>query len=97
SLLLTVSDLRMTLWVLAGLGIAVAVVIRCLMPPVDPAPIETRTVRVGGAGDSRGFGLLLSIGVLDSATRMAFLLFLPFLLQAKGATLTIVGLALSLV
>jgi MFS family permease len=41
--------------------------------------------------------LLLAIGVLDSAARMAFLLFLPFLLQAKGAPLTTVGLALSLV
>ena len=35
--------------------------------------------------------------MLDSAVRMAFLLFLPFLLQAKGAALTVVGLALSLV
>ncbi|HEY1932416.1 MAG TPA: MFS transporter [Acetobacteraceae bacterium] len=35
--------------------------------------------------------------MLDSAVRMAFLLFMPFLLQAKGASLTTVGLALSLV
>src|SRR5213079_300267 len=38
-----------------------------------------------------------SIGMLDSATRMAFLLFLPFLLTAKGATLPTVCLALTLV
>ena len=44
-----------------------------------------------------GFRLLLAIGVLDSAVRMAFLLFLPFLLRGKGAPLTTVGLALSLV
>jgi len=39
----------------------------------------------------------LSIGVIDSATRMAFLTFLPFLLIAKGASLPAIGLALTLV
>ncbi|WP_428532688.1 MFS transporter [Rhodopila sp.] len=99
SLLLTVMDWRATLWVIAGLGTAVALLIRWLMPPVaDPptvreAPAATSTNTAGKAG----FGLLLAIGVLDSAARMGFLLFLPFLLQAKGAPLTTVGLALSLV
>jgi MFS family permease len=41
--------------------------------------------------------LLFAIGVLDSAVRMGLLVFLPFLLTAKGAALPIVGLALSLV
>jgi MFS transporter, FSR family, fosmidomycin resistance protein len=41
--------------------------------------------------------VLLSIGVLDSATRMGFLLFLPFVLTAKGASLPTVGIALTLV
>ena len=41
--------------------------------------------------------MLLAIGMLDSATRMGFLLFLPFLLTAKGASLPTVGLALTLV
>ena len=44
-----------------------------------------------------GFPLLLSIGVIDSATRMGFLTFLPFLLTAKGASLPTIGLALTLV
>ena len=44
-----------------------------------------------------GFPLLLSVGVIDSATRMAFLTFLPFVLTAKGASLQTVGLALTLV
>ena len=43
------------------------------------------------------FPVLLSIGVIDSAIRMAFLTFLPFLLIAKGASLPTVGLALTLV
>ena len=41
--------------------------------------------------------MLLSIGVIDCATRMGFLTFLPFLLTAKGASLPTVGLALTLV
>ena len=41
--------------------------------------------------------MLLSIGVIDSAIRMAFLTFLPFLLTAKGASLPTIGLALTLV
>src|SRR5262249_12385278 len=43
------------------------------------------------------FPVLLSIGVLDSATRSGFLLFLPFVLTAKGASLPTIGLALTLV
>jgi MFS family permease len=43
------------------------------------------------------FSLLLSVGVIDSATRMAFLTFLPFVLTAKGASVQLVGLALTLV
>jgi MFS transporter, FSR family, fosmidomycin resistance protein len=44
-----------------------------------------------------GFLLLLVIGVIDSATRMGFLTFLPFLLTAKGAGLPEIGVALTLV
>jgi MFS transporter, FSR family, fosmidomycin resistance protein len=45
----------------------------------------------------RGFPLLLSIGIIDSATRMGFLTFLPFLLRMKGADLPMIGAALTLV
>jgi len=44
-----------------------------------------------------GFALLLFIGVIDSATRMGFLTFLPFLLRAKGAGLPEIGVALTLI
>jgi predicted MFS family arabinose efflux permease len=44
-----------------------------------------------------GFALLLTIGIIDSATRMGFLTFLPFLLHAKGAGLPEIGVALTLV
>lgn len=99
SLLLTVMDWRAALWVVAGLGTLVAVLIRWLMPLVaaPPVAVETAPAPSGEAAGRGGFGLLLAIGVLDSAARMGLLLFLPFLLQAKGASLPTVGLALSLV
>jgi MFS family permease len=37
------------------------------------------------------------IGITDSATRMGFLLFLPFVLTQKGASLQTIGLAMTLV
>jgi predicted MFS family arabinose efflux permease len=43
-----------------------------------------------------GFALLMSIGALDTATRMGYLLFLPFLIHANGGTSTTVGLGLAL-
>jgi MFS transporter, FSR family, fosmidomycin resistance protein len=99
SLLLTVMHWRSALWVAAGLGMLVAVLIRWLMPLV-PAPavaLETVTVTDREDAGKGGFGLLFTIGVLDTGARMGFLLFLPFLLKTKGASLTTVGLALSLV
>ena len=69
-------------------------------------PME-RSVRAGEQHDTRkvrdrvsllhnGFPLLLAIGVIDSATRMGFLTFLPFLLRAKGAGVPEIGIALTL-
>jgi MFS transporter, FSR family, fosmidomycin resistance protein len=103
SLLLTVMDWRSALWTLAGVGFLVALLVRLFMPPVaDPPPeaehaAEHTPAAVRDGVGKGGFGLLLGIGVLDSAVRMAFLLFLPFLLRGKGASLPMVGLALSLV
>ena len=99
SLLLTVMRWRSALGIAAGLGALVAVLVRLLMPPVPAPPVALATmtepdIESDGKG---GFALLFSIGVLDTAVRMGFLLFLPFLLKAKGASLTTVGWALSLV
>jgi MFS transporter, FSR family, fosmidomycin resistance protein len=49
------------------------------------------------ASARRGFMALSAIGVVDSATRSGFLVFLPFLLTAKGAGLPTIGLAMSLI
>ena len=96
SLLLTLMPWRSVLWVLAAIGFAVALTLLLAMPPIVRAPLhgaaETRTGRGRG-----GFLLLLAIGVLDSGVRMGLLLFLPFVLKAKGASLPTVGAALALV
>jgi MFS transporter, FSR family, fosmidomycin resistance protein len=78
---------------LIGLGVAFALL---ALVPRRPfvAPAEDRFVaRGGGRG---GFGLLFVIGALDTATRMGYLLFLPFLLQARGGTQASVGVGLAL-
>ncbi len=49
-----------------------------------------------GTGSASGLRALLATGVLDSAVRMGFLTFLPFLLKSKGAGSAGIGLALSL-
>jgi FSR family fosmidomycin resistance protein-like MFS transporter len=49
------------------------------------------------AASGRGFPLLLSVAMIDSATRMGFLTFLPFLLKSKGADLPMIGVALTLI
>ena len=99
SLLLTVMHWRSALRVAAGLGAVVAVLVRWFMPLVAATVIKHEAEIVSGdqAAAKGGFGLLFAIGVLDTAVRMGFLLFLPFLLRNKGASLTTVGLAFSLV
>ncbi|MGI8525510.1 MAG: MFS transporter [Pseudolabrys sp.] len=99
ALLLLLLPWRQTVVVLGSLGILAAVAIFTFMPRLPAAaPAPKRSAKGGaGAGYAYGFPLLLSIGVLDSATRMAFLTFLPFVLTAKGASVQTVGLALTLV
>jgi MFS family permease len=60
------------------------------------APTEDR-IAAATAPTGRGFPLLLAIAMIDSATRMGFLTFLPFLLKLKGAGLPTIGLALGLI
>src|SRR5829696_5145915 len=102
SLMLVVLPWRPTLAILGALGFAAAVAVYLLTP---------RYAAVAGVGEAKdskvlaqagrrgrfGFRVLLTIGVLDSATRMAFLTFLPFVLIGKGAALPTIGLALTLV
>jgi len=100
SLLFVLLPWRHALMLLGGLGVVAASVIFVVMPRFaaePPAPKKTGEGAVPGALPRYGFSLLLSVGVIDSATRMAFLTFLPFVLTAKGASLPTVGGALTLV
>jgi len=99
SLLLVVMPWRHALVLLGSVGVIAAVALFIFFPRLPAAaPARPKTAAGAGAGAHYfGFPLLLSIGVLDSATRMAFLTFLPFVLTAKGASLPTIGLALTLV
>jgi MFS family permease len=70
-------------------------------PPASGPPASRPAPSAGACGHPTpprgGFALLLAIGVIDSATRMGFLTFLPFLLRTKGAGLPEIGAALTLV
>ncbi|MBS2080286.1 hypothetical protein, partial [Mycobacterium tuberculosis] len=78
----------------AALGLIVALAMALLMPAVGKARTAKAKAATHGGGRG-GFNLLLAIGVLDTAVRMGFLTFLPFLLQAKGASLPTSGIALA--
>jgi FSR family fosmidomycin resistance protein-like MFS transporter len=99
SLLLVGVAWRHAIFALAGAGIAVAVTVAIWMPAVGRASsAQQKEPITSKAGQWRGgFYWLLAIGMLDSAVRMGFLTFLPFLLIAKGASLPTRGLALALV
>jgi len=101
SLMFVVLPWREAVALLGGVGVLAAIVIFIAMPRFRDeiaALHKTETARGPGvARRSYGFPLLLSVGVIDSATRMAFLTFLPFVLTSKGASLPTVGLALTLV
>ena len=102
SLLLVVLPWRPVLALIGACGLLAAAAIYLLTPRYGAehtavAPDAATNMGALGARRRFAFPVLLSIGVLDSATRMGFLLFLPFVLTAKGASLPTVGLALTLV
>ncbi|SFK58177.1 MFS transporter [Methylorubrum salsuginis] len=83
------------LMALAGLAAAVALVAVLPRRPLPPAPSRAAGRDTGQS--RKNFTLLMAVGALDTATRMGTLLFLPFLLEAKGGTGAATGLALALV
>jgi len=95
ALLLPVVGWRPAVGIMACIGLAVAVALLVVVPGrpfVAPAEHKFAVKRHPGGG----FSLLLAIGALDTATRMGYLLFLPFLLHARGGTAGMVGLGLAL-
>lgn len=101
--LIAVMSWRSAVSMVGMVGLAGAVAIGLLlrrMPraSVDRTEVSSAESKAGDHADRPhgGFGLLLAIGILDSATRMGFLTFLPFLLRAKGAAVPEIGVALTL-
>jgi FSR family fosmidomycin resistance protein-like MFS transporter len=104
SLMLVVMPWQPTVAIIGALGFAVAAAIFLLTPKFSAetagairAEAAADAVAPGRRVNRLGFPLLMAIGMIDSATRMGFLIFLPFILLAKGASLPTVGLALTLV
>jgi MFS family permease len=95
---LSLAPWRSSLWVVSLLGIAVAGLLAFGLPPIASAQARRPESDAGPGQDQRGgFALLFGIGMLDTSVRMGLLTFLPFLLQAKGATQPVIGTALALV
>ena len=101
SLMLVAMPWRPALIVLGAAGFVAALLILLLTPRVTQAATVSAPKAEAVAKAPRirryAFPTLLSIGVIDSATRMGFLTFLPFILTAKGASLPTIGIALTLV
>jgi MFS family permease len=87
---------------LAALGLGAAAMILAVLaepPPERQAPGEAgdgSRAAAWGIRDARGFQALTAIGMIDTATRAAFLTLLPFTLIAKGLTVAGVGAALAI-
>jgi FSR family fosmidomycin resistance protein-like MFS transporter len=98
ALMLVVMPWRPALGILGAAGFIAAIAIIMLTPRISAPPAPDARATPGRGRASRfGFPTLLSIGVIDSATRMGFLTFLPFILTAKGASLPLIGIALTLI
>jgi MFS family permease len=102
--LIAVMSWRSTASVIGIIGLFGAGTILLSLRPVASRTAvcaPTRPERAKAHGHTKllgnGFPLLLAIGVIDSATRVGFLTFLPFLLRSKGAGLPEIGLALTLI
>src|SRR6266702_2050011 len=102
SVMLVSMPWRPVLALIGACGLVAAAVIYLLTPRYGAERKAEASDVAADVATSAGryrfaYPVLVSIGVLDSATRMGFLLFLPFVLTEKGASLPTIGLALTLV
>jgi FSR family fosmidomycin resistance protein-like MFS transporter len=95
ALLLPVLPWRAVVGLMGLLGIFVASSLLAVIPK-EPAFAAIHEELKRTRESRSGFGVLLTIGVLDTATRMGYLLFLPFLIHARGGSSATVGLGLAL-
>ena len=103
SLLLVAMAWRPVVAILGFAGLIAAIAIYALTPrfaveaSAAPAGDKAQAAAPAASRSRYGFPLLLAIGMVDSATRMGLLIFLPFILISKGAALPTIGLALTLI
>jgi FSR family fosmidomycin resistance protein-like MFS transporter len=79
----------------AAIGLVVAFALLFLLPKQPFVAAVEAEAEVAGQ-DGRGFNLLLAIGAFDTAARMGYLLFLPFLFHGKGGNGATLGVGLAL-
>jgi MFS family permease len=102
ALLLTVLPWCGAVAVLGAIGLLAGVAIFVLLPracahPAASKTAETELQPLSAAARPTAFVVLVAIGMIDNATRTGLLLFVPFVLTAKGASLPTIGLGLTLV
>jgi MFS family permease len=78
---------------LAGVGASFALL---ALLPKQTAALIAKPPAATGPQDGRGFNLLFAIGAFDTAARMGYLLFLPFLVHGKGGQEATIGVGLAL-
>jgi MFS family permease len=98
---------RPTVGTIGALGLVAAIAIFLLMPrfaaEAKPAPAaagapqQPATLPVTDARLRGGFRLLLAIAAIDSISRAGFMVFVPFLLIGKGASVATAGFLLTLI
>jgi FSR family fosmidomycin resistance protein-like MFS transporter len=95
ALLLLVLPWRTVVGIMGLLGVLVASTLVAVVPNETRLALIPQKVELTRESPS-GFGVLPSIGVLDTATRVGYLLFLPFLIHTRGGSSATVGLGLAL-
>lgn len=93
-LLLVVASWRAGTVLIGVIGMLAAFLLWRFIPK-DPGNVAVRA-KPGASAARGGMWALLGTGTIDSAVRMGFLTFLPFLLNSKGAGSAGIGVALSL-
>lgn len=101
AILITAYNWQIASQFLGIVGMVVVIILFLLsknLQQVLPKSKEEKLQEAHGCFGWKGyqsFWSLSMIGIIDSATRMGFLTFFPFLLQEKGAGVATIGLALS--
>ncbi len=87
---------QQALMVIACVAVIGAGVVLASLQPAEAPAEKSETAVVAGQDRPWAYWLLFAIHIGDDLVRTGFLIFMPFLLQGKGADLPTIGLGLSL-